>query len=94
MKERYPLDHQSRNFIYWKVRTKAYLKSLGTDVWEIMEGGYTFPSAIPTDTASKKQYETNSKTVNTLLGSLSQLEFVKVMQLKTTKEIWDKIIHC
>eukprot|EP00253_Pinus_taeda_P027337 PITA_27337 len=80
------------NFFYWKVRTTAYLQSLGIDVWEIVEGGYTFPSAIPTDTASKKQYETNAKAVNTLLGSLSQLEFVKVMQLKTAKEIWDKII--
>eukprot|EP00253_Pinus_taeda_P030589 PITA_30589 len=63
-----------------------------TDVWEIVEGGYTFPSAIPTDTAGKKQYETNAKVVNTLLGSLSQSEFVKLMQLKTAKEIWDKII--
>jgi len=57
-----------------------------------VEGGYTFPTAIPTDTAGKKQYETNAKAVNTLLGSLSQSKFVKVMQLKSTKEIWDKII--
>ena len=67
------------NFVYWKIRTIAYLQSLGTDVWEIVEGGYTFPSAIPTDTTGKKRYETNSKAINTLLGSLSQSEFVKVM---------------
>ena len=60
------------NFIYWKVTTTTYLQSLGTDVWEIVEGGYTFPSAIPTDVAGKKKYETNAKAVNTLLGSLSQ----------------------
>eukprot|EP00253_Pinus_taeda_P032890 PITA_32890 len=80
------------NFIYWKVRTTTYLQSLGTEVWDIVEGGYRFPSATPTDTTSKKEYETNAKAVNTLLGSLSQLEFIKVMQLKTSKEIWDKII--
>eukprot|EP00253_Pinus_taeda_P009806 PITA_09806 len=80
------------NFIYWKVRTTTYLQSLGIDVWEIMEGGYKFPLAIPTDVAGKKQYETNAKDVNTLLGSLSQSEFVKVMQLKSAKEIWDKIV--
>lgn len=57
-----------------------------------MESGYTFPSTIPTDIASKKQYETNAKAVNTFLGSLSESEFVKVKQLKSTKEIWDKII--
>ena len=80
------------NFVYWKVRTTTYLQSLGTDVWEIVEGGYTFPSAIPTDTTGKKKYETNSKVINTLLGSLSQSEFVKVMKLKLAKEIWDKIL--
>jgi len=31
------------NFVYWKVRTTTYLQSLGTDVWHIVEGGYTFP---------------------------------------------------
>jgi len=80
------------NFVYWKVRTIAYLQSLGTDVWEIVEGGYTFPSTIPTNTASKKKYETNAKAINTLLRSLSQSEFVKVMQPKSAKEIWDKIV--
>ena len=59
-----------------------------------MEGGYTFPTTIPTDTAGKKQYETNARVVNTLLGGLSQSDFVKVMQLKSAKEIWDKIILC
>ena len=73
------------NFVYWKVRTTTYLQSLGAEVWDIVEGGYTFPSATPTDTAGKKQYETNAKAINTLLGSLSQLEFIKVMQLKTAK---------
>ena len=57
-----------------------------------MEVEYTFPSTTPIDPAGKKQYETNSKAVNTLLGNLSQSEIVKVMLLKTTKEIWDKII--
>ncbi len=57
-----------------------------------MEAGYTFPSVTPTNIAGKKQYETNAKVVNTLLGSLSQSEFVKVIQIKTTKEIWNKIV--
>ena len=69
-----------------------YLQSLGTEVWDILETGYTFPSATPTDAAGKKQYETNAKFVNTLLGSLSQSKFIKFMQLKSTKEIWDKIV--
>ena len=42
--------------------------------------------------AEKKKYEINAEAVNTLLGCLSQTEFVKVMQYKSTKEIWDKIV--
>eukprot|EP00253_Pinus_taeda_P027489 PITA_27489 len=80
------------NFNYWKVRVTAYLQSLGTDVLDIIETGYTFPSATPTDVAEKKKYEKNAKIVNTLLGCLSQLKFVKVMQYKSAKEIWDKIV--
>ena len=80
------------NFVYWKVRTTTYVQSLGTNVWEIVEGGYTFPATIPTDMAGKKKYETNAKAVNTLLGILSQSEFVKVMYLKCAKEISAKIV--
>eukprot|EP00253_Pinus_taeda_P007371 PITA_07371 len=63
-----------------------------TKVWDIIDTGYTFPSTTPTDPAEKKQFETNAKAVNTLLGCLSQSEFIKVMQRKTAKEIWDKIV--
>src|ERR1700733_12847957 len=80
------------NFVYWKVRVTAYLQSFGTKVWDIIDTGYTFPSVTPTDPAEKKKYETNAKAVNTLLGCLSQSEFVKVMQFKSKKEIWDKIV--
>eukprot|EP00253_Pinus_taeda_P022133 PITA_22133 len=79
------------NFVYWKVRVTAYLQSLGTEVLDIIDTGYTFPSATPRDPTEKK-YETNPKAVNTLLGCLSQSEFVKLMQFKSAKEIWDKII--
>eukprot|EP00253_Pinus_taeda_P004899 PITA_04899 len=87
-----PSIFEGTNFVYWKVRVTAYLQSLGTEVWDIIETGYTFPSATPTDPTEKKKYETNAKAVNTLLGCLSQPEFVKVMQYKSAKEIWDKTV--
>eukprot|EP00253_Pinus_taeda_P007064 PITA_07064 len=70
------------NFVYWKVRVTAYLQSLGTEVWDIIGTGYTFPSATAIDLAEKKKYETNAKAVNTLLGCLSQSKFLKVKQEK------------
>ena len=80
------------NFNYWKVRVTAYLQSLGTKVWNIVETGYAFPSTTPTDADEKKKYETNAKAVSTLLGCISQSEFMKVMHYKSAKEIWDKIV--
>eukprot|EP00253_Pinus_taeda_P015003 PITA_15003 len=70
------------NFVYWKVRVTAYLQSLGTEVSDIIDTGYTFPLATPTDPAEKKQFETIEKAVDTLLGCLSQPEFVKVKRAK------------
>ena len=87
-----PLIFDGTNFIYWKVRVTAYLQSLGTEVWDIIDTGYSFPLATPTDPAEKKKYETNAKAFNTLLGCPSQSEFVKVMQYKSAKEIWDMIV--
>ena len=66
---------------------RSYLQSLGAEVWEIVEGGYQYPAVVPTDATEKKNHETNAKAVNALLGSLTESEFVKVMQLNTTKEI-------
>lgn len=42
------------NFNYWKVRVTAYLQSLGTDVWDIIETGYNFPSATLTDATERR----------------------------------------
>jgi len=66
-----PLIFDGTNFIYWKVRVTTYLQSLGREFWDIIDTGYTFPSAAPTDLTEKKKYETNAKAVNTLLGCLS-----------------------
>eukprot|EP00253_Pinus_taeda_P026007 PITA_26007 len=70
------------NFNYWKVRVTAYLQSLGTEVWNIVETGYAFSSTTPTDADEKKKYETNAKAVSTLLGCISQSEFMKVKRAK------------
>eukprot|EP00253_Pinus_taeda_P029971 PITA_29971 len=58
------------NFVYWKVRVTTYLKYLGTEVWDIIDTGYTFPSATPTDSAKKKQFETNAKVKRAKLQTL------------------------
>ena len=66
---------------------RSYLQSLGADVWAIVEGGYQYPAAVPTDPTERNNYETNAKAFNALLGSLTESEFFKVMQLNKAKAI-------
>lgn len=49
------------NLVYWKTRTRAYLQSLGADVWEIGERGYQYPTIVPMNPTEKKSYETKAK---------------------------------
>jgi len=79
--------------MFWKVIMRAYLKSLGGYVWATIEVGYQYLASIPTDNARKKRYENNAKEVNDILGALVESEFVKVVQLSTAKEIWNKLIQ-
>lgn len=72
---------------------RAYLQELGVDVQTIVQGGYQYPTCIPTNDAGKKQYEINAKDVNAILGSLAESEFVQVMQLNTAKVIWDNLVQ-
>ncbi len=82
-----PPIFDGRNFTHWKIRTTTYLQSLGAEFWGIVENGYNFPSAVPTDATEKKKYELNAKAVTVLLGSLTQSEFMKIMHFKLAKEI-------
>ena len=59
------------NLIFWKIRMRSYLQSMGADVWAIVERGYQYPAAVPTDPTEKKNYETNAKAVNALMRNLT-----------------------
>lgn len=60
------------NLFFWKVITRYYLQSLGANVWEIIEGGYQYPSSIPTNEEENKKIETNAKAINALLGKMAE----------------------
>ena len=69
---------------------KAYLMSLGFDVWASIINGYVIPKNAPTIDKENKACENNATALNAILGGLENLEFVKVMNYDTTKEVWDK----
>eukprot|EP00253_Pinus_taeda_P023275 PITA_23275 len=86
------------NFVYWKVRVTAYLQSLGTEVWDIIDTGYTFPASTPTDSAEKKKYETNAKVKRAKLQTLRiQYENLKMYNDESVANYFlrvDEIVNC
>jgi hypothetical protein len=70
---------------------KRYLMALGFDVWKFVENGYTTPATPPIDTTGKKICNAKSRTVDAILGGLTNPIFFKVMHCKSSKEIWEKL---
>eukprot|EP00253_Pinus_taeda_P021110 PITA_21110 len=86
------------NFVYWKVRVTTDLQSLGTEVWDIIDTGYTFPSATPTDMAEKKQFETNAKVKREKIQTLRiQYENLRMYNDESVANYFlriDEIVNC
>ena len=64
--------------------------SLGIEVWDVVEEKYA-PKDTDTEEEAKKKFRANEKAMNALLSSLSESKFIKLMQSKTAKEIWDTL---
>ena len=60
-----PLFNRS-NLIFWTMRMRSYIQSMGADVWAIVEQGYQYPANTPTDPTERKNYESNAKVVNAI----------------------------
>jgi hypothetical protein len=58
---------------------KKYLKSLGYDVLNAVENGYTTPTTPPIHIVEKKLSYYDSKAMSTILCGLAELDFFKFM---------------
>ena len=64
--------------------------SLGIEVWDVVELGYA-PKESDSEKDAKLDFVANAKAMNSLLSGLCEVEFIKVMHKKTTKEVWDTL---
>jgi hypothetical protein len=64
---------------------KDYIMSLGCDIDQYVEHGYTAPATTLTDTTGNKISNGNARETNAILGGLANLIFVKVEHFKSTK---------
>jgi hypothetical protein len=79
------------NFSFSKVRMRIYIMALGVVVWDVVETGYA-KLVVLASKDDKLEFSFNAKAMNDILSGLAEAKFVKVMQLDSTKEMWDKLI--
>ena len=78
------------NYLYWKVRMRAFLQSLDENVWQPVEIGWTKPKEVSAnwDNAKIKAANFNSRALNTLFSAVTNEEFKKIFSTKTIMEAW------
>jgi hypothetical protein len=70
---------------------RTYIMALGVDVWDVVETGYT-KLVVLASKDDKLEFSFNVKAMNAICNGLSEAEFVKVMHLDYSKEMWDKLV--
>ena len=75
----------------WSNRMDQYLMSLGYSVWNMINVQFTPSLTEVTDDKEMKKHENNARAANALLSALSLHEYTRVMNLKSAKQIWDKL---
>ena len=76
----------------WAVHMETYLKAL--DLWEEIEEDYEVPPLPANPTLAQIKVQEDKKTRKSkanacLFAAVSEMIFMRIMSLKTTKEIWD-----
>ncbi|KAG2720351.1 hypothetical protein I3760_02G031800 [Carya illinoinensis] len=86
-----PPYFDGENYAYWKVRMRAFLKSLDERVWHLVERGWTKPE-ISIDAWTKDEinnFNLNSKGLNAIFMAVSSEEFKRISMCEIAKEAWD-----
>ena len=66
------------DYTYWKVRMRAFLQSLGAEVWDITKNQAYEVLAVRVTPLQVTEHEANAKAVNALFAGVSRAEFSRV----------------
>ena len=82
---------------YWKVRMKAFLKSVDERVWNSIEYEWEKPSTPVCEwqTSHKETVAFNSKTMNAIFNVVSMEEFKRISNVEIAHTAWNilQIVH-
>ena len=85
------------NYAYWKVRMKAFLKSIDERVWNSIEYGREKPTTPVSEqqTSQKEAVAFNSKAMNAIFNAVSMEEFKRISNVEVAHTAWNilQIVH-
>ena len=92
-----PPHFDGNNYAYWKVRMKAFLKSIDNRVWNFVEYGWEKPTTPVSkwQTSQKEAVSFNSKAMNAIFNAVSMEEFKRSLNVEVTHTSWNilQIVH-
>ena len=86
-----PPHFDGNNYAYWKVKMKAFLKSIDKRVWNSVEYAWE-KSTTPVSewqTSQKEAATFNSKTMNTIFNAVSMEEFKRISNVEVVHTTWN-----
>ena len=86
-----PSHFDRNNYAYWKVRMKAFLKSIDERVWNSVEYKWEKPTTLVTEwqTSQKEAAAFNSKAMNAIFNAVSMEEFKRISNVKVAYTAWN-----
>ena len=79
------------NYAYWKVRMKAFLKSIDEIVWNSVENGWEKPTTPVNEwqTSQKEAASFNSKVMNANFNAVSIEKFKRISNVEIAYITWN-----
>ena len=86
-----PLHFDVNNYAYWKVRMKAFLKSIDERVWNSVEYRWEKPTNPVSEwqTSKKEAVALNSKVMNAIFYAVSMKEFKRISNVEVAHTAWN-----
>ena len=83
-----PSYFDGNNYVFWKVRIRAFLCSINDTIWDAVEVGWTRSKAVKStwDKAALAATNTNSKALNAIFCGVSLDEFHRISHIILAKE--------
>ena len=75
------------DYAYWKVCMRAFLQSMGAEVWDITKNQAYEVLAVRTTPLQLSEHEANAKAVNALFAGVSRVKFSRVQGFQEAHKI-------